>query len=132
MLQFFWDKLYVASGWAHMFFVEGSGLEHAHYLYEFSFKHPILCYLFYRWWLPTLLTPEDRERFYEAWYNHYMVKELYRPYWAEFNYHHPVQFLLLFGLYSLFQFAVMSLTRLVKPVYGFFRPRCVRGGADGQ
>jgi len=77
------------------YFSDGNGAEHAHYLYDLCFRHPIMYYLFYRWWVPSLLVPEERARFDEILYHMWRIQWIYTPHWAEFAKYHPVQFMLL-------------------------------------
>lgn len=100
-------------------FQDGSGACHAYYLREMSYKHPVLYYLFYRWWVPMLLTPDERMVFDER-----KSDEWERPYWAEFSLHHPVQFMLLIVVCRAFQFfskgGIKLLTAPVKLIRRLF------------
>ena len=113
--------------WRGHVFREGSGVGHACYLTEMSFKHPIMYFCFYRWWIPTLLTPNERRAFDELY--QWRHRDFYRPYWAEFSSHHPVQFLLLFIVFVLFQSFIKLLTAPVKAVHRVFKVQGPTGGA---
>ena len=89
-------------------FYDGNGAEHAHYLIEMSFKRPIMYLLFYRWWVPGLLSAVERKRLEQ-----YDFSMLRRSYWAEFSLYHPVQFMLLLFAHRAFQFCVKF---LIKPL----------------
>jgi hypothetical protein len=64
---------------------------HARYLIEMSRRHPIMYWVWYRWWIPSLLH-EDERRLLD-WKLRNCKQFEFRPYWADFALYHPVQFL---------------------------------------
>ena len=103
-------------------FNEGYITLHARYLIEMSFKHPIMYVLWYRWWIVSLIHKDDRTGF-ELRLKTY--RSYYRPYWAEFSSHHPIQYVIFLLLHLLvLQTAVKLLTSLVKIVSRFLE-QCV-------
>lgn len=86
------------------------------YMFEMSQKHPIMYLLWYRWWLPTLLTDWSREYIAEAGedlqYNYN-----YPVWWTGFAMYHPLQFVVLYLLFVfVFQPCKKSLSRFIKVV----------------
>jgi hypothetical protein len=82
-------------------FDAGSAYLHGRYMIEMSFKHPIMYMLWYRWWVPSLLHEDERKHL-----RHWMDRSRkcdYRPYWAEFSMHHPIQFIVGLFLWRIFQ-----------------------------
>ena len=95
----------------------GSAYEHAGYLIEMSRRHPIMYWIWYRWWVPLLLHKDERQRLD----GHVESRQRFgfRPYWADFALYHPVQFLVFLLLRSpclwiLNQPVVVSLTAPIK------------------
>ena len=104
-------------------FCDGCGARHADYLYEMSYRRPIMALLFYRWWIPTLLTPFDREIFNRRCRDSCQGDG--RPYWVMFSLYHPVQFMLLLFVRRVFVFfkklAVKLLAAPVKAMRWLFK-----------
>jgi len=98
------------------------------YLKAMSFKHPIMYILFYRWWIPMLLSPQERE-YLNGKYQEYYEDHLYfeRPYWVEFSSHHPVQFFLLYLVWLTCLGFVKLLTAPVKIVRRMFKGDVFQG-----
>jgi len=99
-------------------FHEGSGFICAEFLREMSVRHPIMYLLFYRWWIPMQLSPEEREEFDR-------VREVnrykYTAYWMEFALYHPVQFVLLRPIWIAFQPCVKLFAAPIEVVKRMFR-----------
>ena len=83
-------------------------------MHEMRVRHPIAYYLWYKWWLPTLLTKEERERLPHAWNESHVVSE----YWTQFALYHPFSYLVVL----LFQVVIKHVTTQVKLVGSFFKP----------
>ena len=96
------DMARYSTGNVRQLFNAGSAYAHALYMVQMSFKHPILYFLWYRWWIPSLL--HDSERKHVSLCVREFRKGEYRPYWAEFSLYHPFQFILWLFLFRLFSF----------------------------
>jgi len=92
----------------------GSAYEHAHYMIEMSFRHPIMYFLFYRWWVPLFLHEGQREKIV-CWIEK-LRKSHFRPYWAEFALRHPIQYALFWIVCAPFQFLIKFLTAPIKKI----------------
>jgi hypothetical protein len=92
------------------------------YMCDFRSRHPILFWLFYRWWF--LLSVDKNLR-------QYLVKEMKLRRSPEFSWHvyaiyHPVLFLLWLALYTVFQ-GIMSVPSTVIEGYKYITSRqCTR------
>ena len=84
----------------------GSAYAHAGYLIEMSRRHPIMYWLWYRWWIPSLLHEDERKKLVQRIESRLRVD--YRPYWADFALYHPIQFL----MYLLLRWHVKQMTKL--------------------
>jgi hypothetical protein len=69
----------------------GCAHKHARYLIEMSRRHPVMYWIWYRWWIPSLLHEDEHEKLDHAM--KYCKKFEFRSYWADFALYHPVQFL---------------------------------------
>ena len=96
------DMAAYRSGHVREVFDVGGAFAHADYMIQMSFKHPILYFLWYRWWAPSLL--HESERKHLSFCIHDIRVYDYRPYWAEFSLYHPLQFILFLFLFRLFSF----------------------------
>ena len=92
-------------------FQEGSAEVHAPYLLEMKAKHPIMYWLWYRWWIPSLLQPDERKQLKCSLV--YYRKYKFRPYWADFALYHPVQFL----VYLLLVYTVTLIAKFCKKLF---------------
>jgi hypothetical protein len=92
-------------------FQEGSAYMHAPYLLEMKAKHPIMYWLWYRWWIPSLLQPDEREQLKCSLVYYRRFK--FRPYWADFALYHPVQFL----VYLLLVHTIQSTSNICKKLF---------------
>jgi len=90
----------------------GVAIMHAQYMIEMSRKHPIMYWLWYRWWVPSLLHEDERKRL-DSWQK-VLLEFKYNPYWADFSMYHPVQFLVFLLLRNACKFFVNSLTTPIK------------------
>ena len=95
-------------------FQVGSAKAHADYLIEMRAKSPITYFLFYRWWIPTLLH-EDERKCLDS-YMKCCARVRHRSFWADFSLHHPVLYLLYWLFVFLFQMLVKLLTSPVKVI----------------
>jgi hypothetical protein len=111
------DRFYYHKGYRSMVFHCGSAYAHAHYLIKMSFRHPIMYFLWYRWWIPFLLQEDERNVLPQ--HIKTLRKEDYGPYWSEFSIHHPVQYLLFLLFILCFQFLIQLLTTPVKIILRF-------------
>ena len=102
------------------YFDQGYPGVHAKYLVEMSFKHPVMYFMFYRWFIPLTLHKNDRQGLTEM-VRHYRKYD-YLPFWAEFSQYHPV----LGMLYLIFQGFICILTRPVQQTVG------IAGQTEGQ
>jgi len=89
----------------------GSAFRHVKYLIEMSRRHPIMYWIWYRWWIPSLLHADERKKL-----DNFTLEHEFRPYWADFALYHPVQFLVFLFLRQVFQAFVKPLTSFVKIV----------------
>jgi hypothetical protein len=92
----------------------GSASAHAQYLIEMSRQHPIMYWIWYRWWLPLLL--HEDEYVYLSGYVKRFVREKYRPYWADFALYHPIQFVVFLFLRYAFHAIKKFMSFLIKIV----------------
>jgi len=92
----------------------GVALMHARYMIEMSRKHPVMYWLWYRWWIPSLLHEDERKRL-DSWLKSLLEFE-YNPYWADFSMYHPVQFLVFLLLRNSCQFFVKYLTTPIEVI----------------
>ena len=107
-------------------FSTGDAWRHACYLVEMKASHPIMYFLWFRWWIPTLLHEDEREKL-----DHYVKvcsQTTYRSFWAEFSMHHPVQFLLYYLAVFLFQRLIKFLTAPVKMINRTVKPQSTKNG----
>ena len=95
------------------------------YSLEMSFRHPILYFLFYRWWVRLGCPPKYRPLLIGEYY--YQRTYRYRTYWTEFSLYHPVQYMLLLFVVTVFKFLIKCLTAPIKAVYSWLRDK----GLDG-
>ena len=110
------EQLHATSHRRKMFDL-GSSFMHAYYLVEMSFRHPIMYFLFYRWWIPLFLLEEQKENFGER--IKHIRSTYFRPYWAEFSLRHPVQYCLFWIVFFLFEFIVKLFTAPIKIIKRF-------------
>jgi len=89
---------------ARTLFDMGSAYLHAYYMVEISFRHPVMYFLFYRWWIPFFLHKEEQKKVDK--FIRYIRSVYFRPYWAEFALYHPVQYCLFWIVLSLFEFII--------------------------
>ena len=68
-------------------FDSGIAIVHAHYMVEMCFRHPVMYFLFYRWWMLWFL--HENERKYIGKYIKRIRAERL-PCWAEFALYHPI------------------------------------------
>jgi hypothetical protein len=119
------------NGHIYRAFYMGSGYAHARYLADMMFRHPVMYYLWYRWWIPSLLQEEERT----ILYNQIDVCRVnYRPYWIEFSLYHPVLFFLWVLAFQVFvkfpTFAIKKICRICN--CHFFRLANESGIQAGQ
>ena len=95
----------------------GSAIQHMRYLAEMSRRHPIMYWLWFRWWIPTLLHEDERKRL-----NDFCIDHEFRPYWADFALYRPVQFLVFLFLRRCVQtFAKIYVKLLSAPIKAISR-----------
>jgi len=100
-------------------FQVGSARAHADYLIEMKARSPVMYFLWYRWWIPSLLHEEERVQLED--YLNCCRRIRHRSYWAAFSLHHPVLFLLYFLFIFFFQITVKFLTAPIKVIGRFFK-----------
>ena len=104
-------------------FQVGSAKAHADYLIEMKAKHPIMYFLWFRWWIPSLLHDDERKQL-----DHYIKicrKHRHRSYWAEFAMYHPVQYLLYVLTVLFFQGFIKYLPTPVKVISRLFQSKVI-------
>ena len=87
----------------------------AEYMGEMRFRHPIMYYLWYRWWLMRLVPPKCVPYVKKSMCER-NINGRYRVYWAAFALHHPVLFFLWTVFRVVFQFVVKLFTLPIKVV----------------
>ena len=92
-------------------FDSGIAIVHADYMVEMSFRHPVMYFLFYRWWILMFLH-ENQRKYIGKYIKRIRSKRL--PYWAEFSLYHPIQYCLFWIVISLFEFVVKLFTAPIK------------------
>jgi len=93
-------------------FESGGARVHAQYMYEMSIRHPVMYFLFYRWWLFMFLHEDQKNNIAEC--IKYIRDNHSRPYWAEFALYHPVLYCLFWFIISIFEFVVKLFTSPIK------------------
>ena len=88
------------------------------YMIEMSFRHPIMYFLWYRWWIPTLMSEEYRKDFPTYMKNR---REIYVSYWAGFAQYHPVLFLWYALPVLFFQGTIKFFSASIKVIGRFFK-----------
>jgi len=96
-------------------------VSYAKYMVDFSIRHPIMYFLFYRWWLFYSMRGESREQL-TKWIKHWRtcyphVGHFRMSFWAAFALYHPVLVLLWIMFRSVLQFAENFVTAPCKAVY---------------
>jgi hypothetical protein len=86
-------------------FWKGSSYAHAAYLVDMRLKHPILYFLWYRWWVMWLLHEDELRSLTE--HMQYIHQKKYNPTWVYFSGEHPVLFL----FYLLFHFTFQTMVK---------------------
>ena len=74
------------------------------YIVDFSIRKPILYFLWYKWWFAYSM-PKEMRKCLPNWIKQ-RRQQIGGRFWFEFAKHNPTLFLLLLGLYSVFQFTV--------------------------
>jgi len=75
---------------------------YARYLREFYIRHPLMWFLFYRWWFLWAAPKEMRPGLLQ----HIRTDHADAPFWKDFVSHHPVLFILWLAVRTLFQLFV--------------------------
>jgi len=115
-------------------FQNGSAYAHVRYMIEMSRRHPVLYWIWYRWWIPSLLHEDERKRL-DHWRT-LCLKYEFRPYWADFALYHPVQFLMFLLLWRtlriklIIEFPVKLFTIAIKKIGRIGRDRCTKDSTD--
>lgn len=92
---------------------------YAAYISAFRLRHPIMYFLWYRWWLFRFTSPELRQHLAES--THDWKRPFYcftgpRNYWAAFAMYHPVVFLVRLLWLTCYQFFVQLFSAPVESV----------------
>ena len=96
--------------------------DYADYLADFSFRHPVMWFLFYRWWFLLAMPKELRAPLIRLVRSRTQNKSYIRPYrWQVVLLHNPVLFLVWIVLFSGFKFLVKFLTSSSRVIRVFRR-----------